>query len=187
VVGLCQRPSQGPGRHVRAVHLVTRFFRSLGGAAPDPEQVGWLTAKLNPAERGHFKATSPPDQRHAVRCASSARELLGDAATDELVVASALHDVGKTEAGLGTVPRVLATVLIQLLRATRLDSWLEVSGWRGAVARYAHHPESGAVLLEAAGSAPSVVVWAREHHFDAADRSLAPDLAGPLAEADLIS
>lgn len=168
-------------------HLVARFFGSLGRAEPSTTQLAWLDAKLSPAESDQLAAMSVADRRHAVACARQIEALLGEAVSDELIVASALHDVGKTEAGLGTPGRVVATVVGRLVpRAWRVD-WIRGRGWRHAFAVYLSHDVRGAELLDEIGSAPMVVAWAREHHLDEADWSIPPDLGRSLAEADLVS
>jgi len=152
-------------------HLVGRFVESLSNAAPDPEEERWLLGLLSPQETALYGAMSVQDRRHAVHCAREAMRLLGDASTPTLIVASALHDVGKTEVGLGTVGRALATVLQSVVPV-------------GKVYRYARHNQLGAMRLMEAGSAPEVVAWAREHHRGVSEWSLPEHIGRALAEAD---
>ena len=168
-------------------HLVARFFGSLSRAEPTGPLVAWLTAKLSAQEVELFEAMSVADRRHAVVCAVKAEELLGEAATDEIVVASALHDVGKTDAHLGSVGRAGATVVGRVVSPLWLERWGKATGWRRSVAIYADHDVLGSEILRSCGSAPLVVAWAREHHLAEADWSIPRDLGRSLAKADLVS
>jgi len=152
-------------------HLVKRFVGSLSSKPPAVSDQEWLLSLLNPCEVALFSAMSAPDRRHAVECALAARDLLGSNATDVLIVASALHDVGKTEADLGTFGRVAATLLARAFPVGRIQA-------------YGHHPLLGAERLTAAGSAPEVVAWAREHHLPVERWTLPEAVGRALAEAD---
>lgn len=155
----------------RLRHLAGRFVESLSNAPPDPEHERWLLGLLNPGETALYSAMSVADRRHAVECGREALRLLGDRATPVLIVASALHDVGKTEVGLGTFGRVVATALTEVWPIGRVNA-------------YAKHNQLGAIRLIEAGSAPEVVAWAREHHRSPSQWSLPEDIALMLAEAD---
>ncbi len=54
----------------------------------------------------------------------------------------------------------------------------------GRIARYLRHDELGSALLEAAGSDPLTVAWAREHHLPREQWTLPPDAADALCAAD---
>lgn len=152
-------------------HLVRRFVTSLSNKPPADQDQEWLLSLLNPGEVALYSAMSAPDRRHAVECAVAARDLLGDDATDVLIVASAMHDVGKTEVGLSTFGRVAATLLASAFPVGRVQA-------------YGRHPLLGAERLTAAGSAPEVVAWAREHHLPPAKWTLPEPVGRALAEAD---
>ena len=94
-----------------------------------------------------------------------------------------MHDVGKTEAGLGTPGRVLAT-LCGLAIAPRARSWEIKGGMRRQIALYLDHAQRGAVALERAGSSRIAIDWARQHHLDATQCTIAPELAELLHAAD---
>ena len=53
---------------------------------------------------------SRADRRHAAGVARRVEVALGDEATRPVLAAALLHDVGKTESGLGTYGRVIATI-----------------------------------------------------------------------------
>ncbi|HEX2849287.1 MAG TPA: HD domain-containing protein [Acidimicrobiales bacterium] len=119
---------------------------------------------------------SGADRRHAVAVARDVRGRLGSgAATPPVLAAALLHDVGKIEAGLGTLARVPAT-LAGLLARDRL-----VRG-NGRVSRYLRHDAAGAALLEGAGADRLVVAWAREHHLPP-DRWSVPREVGDVLKA----
>lgn len=149
----------------RVRHLVQRFRWSLSSAPPAPDDEQWLLEMLSPAQAHLYRAMSPQDRRHAVDCARRVRDL-----EPCVIVASALHDVGKTESGLGTFGRVAATLVGPVAR-------LDQPGFMGRAALYKQHPERGASALGAAGSDELVVAWAAEHHRAPADWSPAIDPA----------
>ena len=103
---------------------------------------------------------------------------LGQAATRPVVAAALLHDVGKVEAGLGTLARVPATLLGLVAGRERASSG------RGRVARYLRHDAIGAELLTAAGADALTVAWAHEHHLPADRWSIGPALGAALKAAD---
>ncbi len=168
----------------RPAHLVRRFFASLGRRGPDAVDEADLLARLRDVEVEVYRMLSTADRRHAVSSAVAAVDLLGAAATDDLVVASALHDIGKLDSGLGTAGRVAASLAAGVLGRDwvgRLGArWAPAARW----ASYADHPELGARRLAALGCADQVVAWAREHHQPSDRSSLGPDIARALAAAD---
>jgi len=158
----------------RIRHLVARFRWSLSSAPPEAADEQWLVDLLTPAQAHLYRAMSPQDRRHAVDCGRRVQDLGPD-----VIAASALHDVGKTESGLGTFGRVAATLLAPIAQ-------VDQPGFLGQAARYKQHPERGAAALGAAGSAELVVAWAAEHHRPEADWSpvIDPAIGRRLAAAD---
>lgn len=141
-------------------------------------------AMLTPAEARLYRAQSVVDRRHSVDCALAVRERLGSRATRPVIVASALHDVGKAEAGLGTFGRVFATIAGKLAGPPRVSRWELRDDVLGRVGRYCAHDVRGAGMLMEAGSDPIVVAWAREHHEPVAEWSIDPAVGRVLLEAD---
>ena len=132
-------------------HLARRFFGSLSRRPPDAADEAWAASHLLPPERAVWSAMAAPDRRHAVEVARRLVADLGPDAPRPVVAAALLHDCGKTEAGLGTVARVGATLWIAFVgraRAGRGD---------GRVARYCRHEPIGASLLAVTGSDPITV------------------------------
>lgn len=167
-----------------ARHLVMRFFWSLRVEAPDDDDEAMVIALLSPEERALYQAQPLADRAHSVACAVAIRNDPTVRPTRDLMVASAMHDVGKAETGLGTPGRVAATLVGGVVGRRRTSAWLEWRGPLGRMARYRHHDDRGAAMLEAVGSAPLVVAWAREHHRDGDERTIEAHLAAALRRAD---
>jgi putative nucleotidyltransferase with HDIG domain len=166
-------------------HLVRRFAGALWPAGPDEEAEEWVGRTLSPAERALWRRMSGPDRRHAVEVARRVEGALGPAeATAPVLAAALLHDVGKVEAGLGTLGRVPATALGMISGHRRSEQWARGRGPLRRVGRYLDHSRIGAELLEQAGSDPVTVGWAAEHHLRAEAWSLPPRLAAALKAAD---
>lgn len=159
-------------------HLAQRTLWSLRKPTPDPAGEQWLLSLLTPAESVLYRSMAAVDRAHAINCARAV-ESLGD----EVVVASALHDVGKTQAGLGTPGRVAAS-FAGLLMYDRARQWNRLGGLRGQIGRYLDHSEIGATELRAAGASTLAVAWAREHHLPPEQQTIAADLSAALTAAD---
>jgi hypothetical protein len=169
---------------MEARHLIRRFFGSVRRRTPAAAEEAWLRGLLSPAEDELYLAQSAVDRVHSIDCALAARASLGVKASRAVIVASALHDVGKTDAGLGTMGRVGATLVAMVVPAGRVEGWRDRSGWRGRIGRYATHDRHGCALLQRAGSHPIVVAWAREHHLDRSEWTIEADVAEALLRAD---
>ena len=154
------------------LHLARRFFGALDPRGPSAEDEAWVAERLSDAEQELWARMSGPDRRHAVGVAHR----LADH-EPWVTVAALLHDVGKVDSALSTIERVPATLagLVDRERMTRGD---------GRISRYLRHDAIGAALLEAAGSDPRVVAWAREHHLPPDRWSLDPTAAHALKDAD---
>ena len=166
------------GAALSALHLARRFVGALDPRGPDAGGEAWATAHLQPGEVALWRRMSGPDRRHALAVARTVADRLGDRASRPVVAAALLHDVGKVEAGLGTLARVPATLVGMAVGRERM------AGRRGRVATYLRHDEVGAGLLAASGSDRLTVAWAREHHLPAARWTLDPTVAAALKAAD---
>lgn len=169
---------------VEAWHLTKRFFGSLSANQPSADEENSLVALLSPAEESLYRAQCGADRCHSVRNALVVREALGSAAGRHVVVAAALHDVGKAEADLGTAGRVVATIVARVAGRATMRAWSSGDGRRGRIGRYALHDALGAELLMAAGAHPMVVAWAGEHHGRAEGSTIDPDIVAVLLRAD---
>jgi len=160
------------------VHLARRFFGALDPRGPSPADESWVAGALTAGEQALWHRMSGPDRRHAVGVARDVVARLGpERATRPVVAAALLHDVGKVDAGLGTLARVPAT-LVGLVDRER------VAAGRGRIARYLRHDAIGAELLEEAGADPLTVAWAREHHRPESDWSVPEAVGRALRDAD---
>lgn len=114
---------------------------SLSSRPPTADDDRWATDALVGAEVELWRRMGNADRRHAIEVAR--RFAAGRPAASRAEVAGALlHDAGKVEAGLGTIGRVIATVVGP--RTARLRT-------------YHAHEAIGARLAEAAGSDPVTV------------------------------
>jgi hypothetical protein len=161
-----------------AGHLVRRFLGSLRPGGPPPADEAWARDALLAGERPLWDRMSGPDRRHAVAVARRAEAALGPRATRPVVAAALLHDVGKVESGLGTFPRVGATLLAVVVGRKRL------ARRPGRMGRYVRHDVLGADLLTAAGSDPLTRTWAREHHLPKDRWTVDPKVGTALKTAD---
>ena len=177
-------PDSGYRGVMDALHLARRFFGSLRPPKPKLSEEVWLRALLNAAEDELFLAQAAIDRVHSIECALKVRELLGTQASGSVIVASALHDVGKTEARLTTTGRVLATLAGRIVPVRTVRRWETSSGFRQRLAVYDAHPQRGAALLVAAGSHPTVVAWAHEHHLARDEWTLSASIGEALWRAD---
>ncbi len=173
----------------RAAHLGGRFARSLRPGGPRAADAAWAQAYLSPSEASLWARMPAADRRESISVARRfLREVAGtpEAGDERWTVAALLHDVGKTEARLGTVGRALATMAGGLAGHRFAPAWQA----RGGIARrfglYLRHGEVGAGMLELAGACPEVVAWARVHHHPErwAETTIPPAVAAALARAD---
>ncbi len=173
-------------------HLAVRFFGALDPRGPSPAQEGWALGWLLPGEQRLWRRMSGPDRRHAAGVGRDVAGLLGPPDPAREVMASALlHDVGKVESGLGTFSRVGVTVAAMGLGRSRLTvagpapaGSPPVRPWRRRVSDYLDHDRIGAALLQAAGSHPTTVAWAAEHHRPPSQWSVDRPIADALKAAD---
>ena len=164
-------------------HLFRRFVGSLRRGGPSEADRRWVTENLLPTEEDLWVRLSAADRRHAVAVARATVKRLGEAERP-VVAAALLHDVGKLESGLGTIGRVVATLVLMAVSPSTVASWSRVSGFRCQVAAYLRHPEEGAAVLLSAGSDPLTVSWTAEHHENADAWTVDRLVGEALAEAD---
>lgn len=168
----------------KLVHLAKRFVGSLVATDPPPAEDSWARGHLLPNEQCLWAAMPAADRSHAVGVARRVAQSLGPEATRPVLAAALLHDVGKTESGLGTIGRAVATVQAVVAGHRRVAAWRGAPGWRGQVGRYLAHPELGAERLREAGSHDLTVAWAAEHQGNDRSGVVPPRVAAALAAAD---
>ena len=165
------------------LHLLRRFVGSIRSGGPSEADRSWAVGHLLPSEADLWARLSNADRRHAVAVARGVMDRLCEAERP-VVAAALLHDVGKLASGLGTVGRVVATLVAATVRTTTVASWSKGLGFRRRVADYLRHPEEGAALLAEAGSDPLTVAWATEHHRPPRYWTVDHRVGEALAEAD---
>jgi len=140
-----QRPPQGPGVVMsfgrELPHLARRFVGSMSRRAPAADDEQWAGAQLAAGEQALWERMGNVDRRHSIVVARRFVAARPDATRVE-IAGALLHDVGKVESGLGTVGRVLATIVGPRGRRFR---------------RYHDHEPIGARLAATAGSDPITV------------------------------
>ena len=95
-----------------------------------------------------------------------------------MLAAALLHDVGKIDAGLGTVGRVAATLVAMAVGRSR------VAAWSGRMGRTSATISSAARCCWPRAAIPLTVAWAREHHLTPAEWTVPRAVAEALKAAD---
>ena len=170
----------------RAGHLVSRFFGSLWPGGPNADHTRWAESQLLDTEVELWRRMSGPDRRHAAAVARRVERMLGAEATRPVLAAALLHDVGKTEAGVGTYGRVIATVSGAAIGRDpgTIADWTRTRGFTRKVGLYLQHPRLGGDLLAMAGSDPLTEAWAREHHLPSDEWTIPVEIGEALKAAD---
>ena len=170
----------------RTGHLVTRFFGSMWPGGPAGAQARWAESQLLDGEVDLWRRMSGPDRRHAVGVARRVERMLGVEASRPVLAAALLHDVGKTESGVGTYGRVIATVSGAAIGRdpATIQDWTRTRGFTRKVGLYLQHPKLGGDLLAMAGSDPLTEAWAREHHLPEDEWTIPVDIGRALKAAD---
>ena len=119
-----------------AGHLRRRFVGSLSRRAPSVVDSAWALGHLLAGEAVLWQQMLAQDRRHSIAVARRFAGLVAQPTRAEMAGAL-LHDVGKTQSGLGTLGRVAATVIGQ--RTSRFR-------------RYHEHEALGIEMLRAAQS-----------------------------------
>lgn len=137
-------------------HLIKRFLGSLSPSPLSDVDSAWVTKILSSREYGLWCTQTLVDQRHSCDIARRFVEIRSLASRGE-IAGALLHDVGKIDAGLGTVARVFATVLP-----------LPTPRFRA----YRHHQACGAQMLKTIGSSEITVALVAGHPDSDALRAL---------------
>lgn len=120
----------------RIGHLARRFWGSWSRSEPSSADVDWVRGQLSAGEWKCWSAMAVQDRRHSIEVARRF-VALAPGAGRAAVAAALLHDVGKQVAGLGTLGRVVATIIGPRTRRLRL---------------YHDHERIGAEMLAKVGS-----------------------------------
>jgi hypothetical protein len=173
----------------RGAHLVSRFCASLRPGGPPSGDVSWISTCLAPGELVLWQRMPGADRRESVRVARRVERALtatAHAGDERWIVAAVLHDVGKTEARLGTVGRAVATMAGAVAGHDMARSWQARRGFARRFALYLRHDEIGADMLRMAGARAETIAWAGAHHHPETwpDLAIPLDVARVLARAD---
>lgn len=148
------------------MHLARRFVGFLTAKPLTPAEQSTVRSILSPPLAQAYFAQQSEDQRHAF----DVRERLGG--HEFLYEAALLHDIGKTDSGLGAISRSFATMWNRVgLPAT--GRWSE----------YLNHGEAGAQQLEGLGAGDLAIAFAR-HHPGTTPRGIDPEAWHLLEQAD---
>lgn len=149
------------------LHLAGRFARSLWPVPPSRSDVAWVGSVLTPVELRLWGSQQRADRRESIAVARRAqRALTGTTHDGESVWAAValLHDVGKSDARLGTALRTLATLAGAIGGPGAARAWSQQSGLRRRVGSYLLHPEIGAAVIRVSGGRAEAAAWAGAHH-----------------------
>lgn len=150
-------------------HLSSRFFDVLLSRRLDAAERATVETWLAPDLADVFFAQPGPDQRHGYEAGLN---VVAAGAEPDVVVAAAMHDVGKRQARLGIFGRVIASLLIMaglpLGRRMRL---------------YRDHGMTAAAELAALGAPPLAIDFALHHH-SGRPSSISPETWDLLVLAD---
>jgi HD superfamily phosphohydrolase len=129
--------------------------------------------RLIPAEYGLFQQMDVRDKQHALWVALALLEH-DPLASDTLVAAALLHDIGKCEAPFHALERIavhLLAVPFSTTFSTPLipPAYPKLSGWRGAWQRKCHHERYGAERINQAGGRARVAAIIAACHADTCD------------------
>ena len=140
------------------VNLAARTFGAFFPATLEPDDA-FAESRLSAAEYALYAAMDVRDRHHACRVARAV--LAGvPAASDTLVRAALLHDVGKS----GAHYRAWERILVHLYTPRNLPREPRLSGLRGAWQRRLHHDHYGAELIRRAGGDAEVADIVARHH-----------------------
>ncbi len=145
-------------------HYVRRFLTSLSRRPPSPADEQWVASIVPASELALFTRLSNTDRRHLIHSARMMARTLDPGDDPVWIRVSLLHDVGKFDARLGVVGRVLATMLAMTVGDERVRSWAGRPGWRGRLGTYQTHDEIGAAQIRAVGGPEAAAVWSELHH-----------------------
>lgn len=138
------------------LHLVKRFFGSLSAVPLDDDDTAWVKEILSVQEHDLWCSQAIVDQRHSYDIARRFVTVRPQASQDE-IAGALLHDIGKIDAHLGTLARVIATVLP--LPTTRFRA-------------YRRHQERGAQMLAMIASSGITIALVAGHPDGDALRAL---------------
>ena len=119
---------------------------------------------LPPPLLAPFRRLAPSDRRHALAVLAALQaEGFGSEADLPLLQASLLHDVGKADAGITLLHRVLRVLLTRPAPPVWRRLTASATDWRRPFWVLEHHAARGAVWVRSAGGSPDLVALVRCH------------------------
>lgn len=122
-------------------HLVKRFFGSVSPTPLDELEQAWVKEVLSIREHDLWLTQAVVDQRHSHDIGRRFVVIRPQASRDE-IAGALLHDIGKIDADLGIMARVIVTVLP--LPTPRFSI-------------YRHHQQRGAQMLNEIGCTETTI------------------------------
>lgn len=170
------------------VHRSRRFFWSLRPARVDLVDAAWVESILSQRELAAFNRMGVRDRAHSIgvaRAVEANLASLGESGDDRWILPAALlHDVGKSDASLGTFGRVVATLAGWIAGDDMAAVWAQKKGMTRRIGIYLMHPEIGRDILLLAESDPRVATWAAEHYLEPDEWTIPRDVGDLLTSAD---
>lgn len=137
-------------------HLVKRFFGSVSPTPLDELEQAWVKEVLSIREHDLWLTQAVVDQRHSHDIGRRFVVIRPQASRDE-IAGALLHDIGKIDADLGIMARVIATVLpVPIPRFSA----------------YRHHQQRGAQMLNEIGCNETTIALVAGHPDGDALRAL---------------
>lgn len=172
--------SQGAGwmNLARIKYRVRQFWKAMH-ARPGPEDLALAQAVLGPEAMGLFLKMQPGEQLHSIQVYRQVAAML-DAepveASEQLLLAALLHDVGKScqplslwERGVIVIGKAIAPTWVQTWGKFGGSPTSQIPIWRRAFVVAAQHARWGAEMAALAG-VPSQAVRLISRHQDALPR-----------------
>jgi len=153
--------------NLRGVRYRARQFWDAWHAKPTTGELAQGREILNPDQMALFSRMQPSDQAHSLAVMAQIKKspaCVPETYLHDLLVASLLHDVGKSRYPLSIWERVII-VICEAMFPSQVERLGAASpyGWRKAFVIAKMHPEWGASMAAEAGTTPLAVQLIREH------------------------
>ncbi len=157
-------------------HFVRRFFGAFTPLRVTAADREWVADTLAADEFALWLKLGRLDALESIGVAHRAEDALAALRKDQslalddttmsndVLAAALLHDVGKLDAGFGTVRRVLATIAGTIAGRDMANAWSSSRGFTRRVGLYLRHAELGADRIRFAGGREVAAQWAAAHH-----------------------
>lgn len=149
-------------------HYFTRVKQSYFPAKLTTAEIEFVNNHLSPQLQSIFFAQPVCDQRHGFLVFEKCKTLFKDEnkiSDDELFLASALHDLAKTQSFKSVTLRIFAALVIGALKSQRIEklSTTKISFLK-KIATYANHSELSAKVVAERDASEFVYEAIKYHH-----------------------